>query len=124
MLKFLSTIILFSYLIGLLAPFAPLVEYYANLTYIKENLCEKKDEPESDCCGKCYLKKQIVKEEKKEVQQPLQLKEGKNTDHHLTLSLQKNCQPPAASFSMYYHVAEKAELNTIQPETPPPRNNY
>lgn len=38
----------------------PLMEYALNYRYIVTELCENKDKPELDCCGKCYVKKQIA----------------------------------------------------------------
>ena len=32
-----------------------------NKEYIAANLCENKDKPELDCCGKCVLKKELKK---------------------------------------------------------------
>lgn len=40
----------------------PLVEYLIHYEYIKNELCENKDQPEMECDGKCHLKKQISKE--------------------------------------------------------------
>ena len=35
--------------------------YEINKEYIAANLCENKDKPELDCCGKCVLKKELKK---------------------------------------------------------------
>lgn len=40
--------------------------FEANRTYIAQNLCENRNKPELHCKGKCYLKKQLKKEEKNE----------------------------------------------------------
>lgn len=117
-----SILFLFTYLLGQLAPFAPIVEYYANYTYIKTNLCEKKDEPESDCCGKCYLKKQIVTEEKKEEKQlPAVLKEGKQTDFHFSQLLTLAHLLSSALSSTLAITDSKILPVALQPDTPPPR---
>ena len=69
--------ILFSYLV--LLAFAlqlgsriyVMVNYQINKEYIAENLCEKKDEPESCCKGSCHLAKELVKVEENENQGPI-----------------------------------------------------
>ena len=42
-------------------PVVPIIEYYANYDYIATVLCENKDKPYLECNGKCYLEKQIKK---------------------------------------------------------------
>lgn len=45
-----------------LRPIVPIVNYAVNYEYISTELCENKDEPEMDCNGMCYLKKELAKE--------------------------------------------------------------
>lgn len=40
--------------------------YLINKGYISKYLCENKNHPELKCCGKCYLKKQLKKQDKEE----------------------------------------------------------
>lgn len=40
------------------------VWYEANKDYITQNFCENLDRPELNCCGKCFLKKQLKTVEK------------------------------------------------------------
>ena len=40
--------------------------YLINRSYISENLCENKNDIKLKCEGKCHLKKQLLKEDKKE----------------------------------------------------------
>lgn len=35
--------------------------YQVNKTYVATVLCENKDKPEMNCCGKCYVRKQLNK---------------------------------------------------------------
>lgn len=35
--------------------------YQVNKDYIAKNLCENRNKPELNCCGKCYLRKQLKK---------------------------------------------------------------
>lgn len=37
-----------------------------NQDYIARNLCENRDKPEKECCGKCLLRKQMQKDEQKQ----------------------------------------------------------
>lgn len=43
-----------------------LVNYHVNKEFIAANLCENRDKPKMGCEGKCHLKKELAKEEKKE----------------------------------------------------------
>lgn len=44
-----------------LRPILPLINYAVNYDYIVENLCENKDKPELMCNGKCYVSKELSK---------------------------------------------------------------
>lgn len=54
----LISVILFSLLVK---PVFPLFEYAYNYKYISTVLCENKDKPKLNCCGKCHLKKELAK---------------------------------------------------------------
>ena len=47
-----------------------------NREYIAKTFCEKKDEPDNCCKGKCHLKKQLDKEDNKEQSKGTPVKEG------------------------------------------------
>lgn len=47
----------------LVQPLWPIVEYVANYDYIVKVLCENKDKPQLQCNGKCYLAKQLEKQQ-------------------------------------------------------------
>ncbi|MBE0422396.1 MAG: hypothetical protein IBX66_00490 [Lutibacter sp.] len=49
------------YLLAMVRPLVPIMEYYANYDYIATVLCENRDKPSLECNGKCYLEKQIKK---------------------------------------------------------------
>lgn len=59
--KVLAILFLFSYIVAMLRPIAPIIEYAINQDYIAEFLCINKDKPELKCNGKCHLKKEIKK---------------------------------------------------------------
>jgi hypothetical protein len=54
-----------------------LVDFQVNQAFIAENLCEKKDEPESCCEGSCHLSKELVKLEEEEAQSPVDPSQSK-----------------------------------------------
>jgi len=49
------------YLLAMVKPLMPIIEYHANYDYIATVLCENRDKPYLECNGKCYLEKQIKK---------------------------------------------------------------
>ena len=50
------------YLLVLIQPALPLIEYFVNYDYIASKLCENIDKPILACNGKCYLEKQVVQQ--------------------------------------------------------------
>lgn len=44
-----------------LKPVFPVIDYVVNYHYISTVLCENKDKPKLNCCGKCHLKKELAK---------------------------------------------------------------
>ncbi|TYA70013.1 hypothetical protein [Seonamhaeicola marinus] len=51
------------YVVAMLRPIQPCIEYMLNQDYIAEFLCINKNEPELQCKGKCHLAKQIEKQQ-------------------------------------------------------------
>lgn len=49
------------YLLAMVRPVMPIIEYHANYDYISSVLCENRDKPYLECNGKCYLEKQLKK---------------------------------------------------------------
>lgn len=49
------------YILAILQPVLPIVEYLVNYNYMKNELCENKEKPILKCHGKCYLEKQVKK---------------------------------------------------------------
>ena len=66
--QFLAIFFYLLYLLAMVRPIMPIIEYYGNYDYIATELCENKDKPYLECNGKCYLEKQ--------------LKEVNHTDHN------------------------------------------
>lgn len=59
--QFLGIFFYLLYLLAMVRPLVPILEYYANYDYISTVLCENKDKPYLECNGKCYLEKQLNK---------------------------------------------------------------
>lgn len=49
------------YVLAMIRPILPVLEYYANYDYIANELCINKDKPYLECNGKCYLDKELKK---------------------------------------------------------------
>ncbi len=47
------------YLLALIQPALPVIDYLVNYNYIVTELCENRDKPILTCNGKCYLEKQV-----------------------------------------------------------------
>ena len=47
------------YLVAMMQPIMPLIEYNYNKEYIASVICENRNKPELACNGKCYLNKKI-----------------------------------------------------------------
>ncbi|MEP1487968.1 MAG: hypothetical protein ABJZ80_08540 [Gilvibacter sp.] len=58
-----AILFIFLYMVAMLRPIQPYVEYMINQDYIVEFLCDNKAQPELQCNGKCYLVKQLEKQE-------------------------------------------------------------
>lgn len=57
--QFLGIFFYLLYLLAMVRPVLPIIEYYANYDYIATVLCENRDKPYLECNGKCYLEKQL-----------------------------------------------------------------
>ncbi|GAA4888905.1 hypothetical protein GCM10023311_11090 [Flaviramulus aquimarinus] len=53
-------------MVAMLRPVQPYVEYVLNQDYIAEFLCVNKDKPKLQCNGKCYLVKELKKQQENE----------------------------------------------------------
>jgi len=56
-----SYIFLLLYVIAMLRPMLPVIDYFVNYDYIAEQLCENRNKPILACNGKCYVAKEIEK---------------------------------------------------------------
>lgn len=49
------------YMLAMIQPIMPLVEYSLNKEYIASVLCENRAKPQLSCNGKCYVQKELKK---------------------------------------------------------------
>ena len=75
-----ATIIMFA------KPFWPIVDYMVNYDYIVNTLCENKDKPAMECNGKCYLSKELAKENGDNDTNPLNNKNSKSEIPQIIIS--------------------------------------
>jgi len=47
------------YILVIVQPILPIIDYLVNYNYIVNELCENRDKPVLACNGKCYLEKQV-----------------------------------------------------------------
>jgi hypothetical protein len=66
MRKIASIFFAFLYFTALVQAYLPFINYSVNKDYIAKVLCVNKDKPMMHCNGKCHLKKQLNKEEKRD----------------------------------------------------------
>jgi len=69
--KVVAISLLFAFLIQCQMNTVILTVFYLERNYISKTFCENKSKPELKCHGKCYLKKQLDKEEKSKSGLPL-----------------------------------------------------
>lgn len=72
--QLLTYLVLLVYLISLIKPIYPVINYVINYDYIATILCINKEKPKSTCNGKCHVVKQLD-EGKTKQQKQLQLKD-------------------------------------------------
>lgn len=66
MTRLISIILLSGFLFQSFSKVLILANYEMNKEYITKNFCENKNKPKMHCNGKCHLKKQLEKDEKRE----------------------------------------------------------
>lgn len=66
MIRLISIFLLSCFLFQSLGKILILANYTLNKEFITKNFCENKSKPKLNCEGKCHLKKQLDKEDKKD----------------------------------------------------------
>ncbi len=77
------------YLLALVQPALPVIEYLFNYDYIANELCENKDKPILTCNGKCYLEKQVKKQQNLDRDQTVPLPPKIDLEKFFTLKNKK-----------------------------------
>ncbi len=76
------------YLLALVKPIYPVLDYMVNYDYIATQLCENRNKPILDCNGKCYVAKEINKTQNQSEQATIPIVEfEKYTFKNITLVL-------------------------------------
>jgi hypothetical protein len=63
---FAASILLIALLVQNCSRYLIILDYQLNKDYIAKNLCENRNKPKCCCCGKCFLKKQLDKNDKEQ----------------------------------------------------------
>ncbi len=65
-----TALLLLAFILQTFSRVVIVLDFYANRDFIAKNLCENRNRPKMNCCGKCLLSKQLKQEDNKEKQQP------------------------------------------------------
>lgn len=101
--KLISISFVILYTLAMLRPIEPVLEYYVNKDYIIDHFCVNQDKPAMHCDGKCYLMKQLQKQNNSEE------KKG-------SLAIQLENYPIGFVFIL--------NIPAVKPEIIPTRKNY
>ena len=115
-----TAVIISAYLYGINISLVCLAEYNFEYSYIVKNLCVKKDMPDNDCHGMCFLKKNLEKTSGEKKDNSAKISENSLTIHlaAFTYSIDNNFK----YFRKRIPVSEKIIYSrTILPEKLPPR---
>ena len=99
------------YLVAIIQPMYPILDYLINYDYIVEQLCENRDKPVMACNGKCYLGQQVTKSQKKGPESEKPLPPQMDLDKITTI------RPQQASYPF-----EAPDARTERPDRDPPRD--
>ncbi len=77
------------YLLAIIQPAIPIIEYFVNYEYIANELCENKDKPTVACNGKCYLEKQVKKQQRIDIDQEAPMPPKIDLEKYITLKNKK-----------------------------------
>jgi hypothetical protein len=73
------------YLLALVGPVLPVLDYLINYDYIAKELCINKNKPVLACNGKCYLEGQFDKQQNSREENPVPLMPKVDFDRFFTL---------------------------------------
>ncbi len=75
------------YLLAIIQPAIPVLEYLLNYNYIATQLCENRDKPILECNGTCYLEKQVSKQQNSEPSSSVPLPPKIDLEKFITLKI-------------------------------------
>jgi len=61
--RLIASLLLFTFLAQACDRLMIIAGFYANQSYIAQNLCENRSRPNMRCCGKCVLRKKLAQQE-------------------------------------------------------------
>ncbi len=115
------------YLMALLRPIFPYIEYLVNKEYIATVLCINKDKPEMHCNGKCHLTKQLKKASEDENNSPSDLPKQYNKTDDISLHILNliHFQLINTSHLLNFLRCEPEKLEGFNTTiTPPPKSTF
>ncbi len=77
------------YLLAIIQPAIPVIEYFVHYQFIAKELCENKDNPLMACNGKCYLEKQVKKQQNLDLDQNSPMPPKVDLEKYITLKNKK-----------------------------------
>lgn len=102
-------------LVFLAKPILPYIEYAIFKEYIAKNLCENRNKPQSCCAGKCFLKKELKKNNENSESTPKSENKKTQNNHEVKEFLCHENSPVVLS--------PKAIRYILQSESLTPSNN-
>lgn len=114
--KIVSLVLLSVFVMQVLNQVFIVANYAINKDYISKVLCENKDKPKMHCNGKCHLKKQLAKEEKKEqspVKEKKEIQLFYETNPLMSISAPINRDEQISSYS--FPITDKHQISVFHP---------
>lgn len=74
------------YMLAIIQPIYPVLDYIVNYDYIVDQLCENRDKPILACNGKCYLENQFVENKRTTGDDPKPMPPAVDLEKILTIS--------------------------------------
>ena len=122
MKKGITFLVLIMYLMAMLKAVTPFISYTLNKAYIIKEYCINKAKPELKCDGKCYLKKQIEKENASPISS-LPIKDDLNISAHVKAI--KNQVPILTyTYMAFYYNVEIYHSIILKKLSPPPKHLF
>ena len=122
MKKGITFLVLIMYLMAMSKAVTPFVANTLNKAYIIKEYCINKAKPELKCDGKCYLKKQIEKENASPISS-LPIKDDLNISAHVK-AIKNQVTMVTYSYIAFYYNAELYHSIILNKLSPPPKHLF